>query len=206
MRNGILAIIVLAAAGLLGAQTPQTLPEVRRLYEAGKYRDTVTAVDQAAAAAEDTTPRLVYLKALSEQKLDNDDGARESYRRLADMAHPAWSAIGRSALATMAKDFDEAKTAANEGVEQGGSLPEAYYQRGIVLAFRREFPDAARDFDTATMLDSSFAAAHYYGGLAEYRAKRLDRMAAHFEAFLKLAPNAPERPEVDSIMRTVRGR
>jgi hypothetical protein len=31
-------------------------------------------------------------------------------------------------------------------------------------------------------------------------------MATHFEAFLKLAPNAPERAEVESIMRTVRGR
>ena len=54
--------------------------------------------------------------------------------------------------------------------------------------------------------DPTLAAAQYYGGLAEYRFKRVDRMAAHFEAFLKLAPNAPERPEVESIMRTVRGR
>jgi hypothetical protein len=31
-------------------------------------------------------------------------------------------------------------------------------------------------------------------------------MAIHFDRFLKLAPDAPERPEVMSIMRTVRGR
>jgi len=40
----------------------------------------------------------------------------------------------------------------------------------------------------------------------EYRAGRPDRMANHFEAFLRLAPEAPERPEVIQIMRTVRGR
>jgi hypothetical protein len=39
-----------------------------------------------------------------------------------------------------------------------------------------------------------------------YKAKRIDRMAVYFENFLKLAPNAPEKPAVESIMRTVRGR
>jgi hypothetical protein len=29
-------------------------------------------------------------------------------------------------------------------------------------------------------------------------------MAVHFEQFLKLAPEAPERPEVLSIMRTLK--
>mgnify|MGYP003346377957 CR=1 FL=1 len=47
---------------------------------------------------------------------------------------------------------------------------------------------------------------HYYGGLAHYRANRPDRMAIHFEQFLKAAPEAPERAEVTEIMRTVRGR
>jgi hypothetical protein len=31
-------------------------------------------------------------------------------------------------------------------------------------------------------------------------------MATHFEQFLKLAPEAPERPEVQSIMRTLQKR
>jgi len=42
--------------------------------------------------------------------------------------------------------------------------------------------------------------------LMHYRANRPDRMANHFEQFLKLAPEAPERPEVTQIMKTVRGR
>ncbi len=50
------------------------------------------------------------------------------------------------------------------------------------------------------------AYAHYYGGMMHYRANRVDRMAVHFEQFLKLAPEAPERPEVLSIMRTLQSR
>jgi hypothetical protein len=50
------------------------------------------------------------------------------------------------------------------------------------------------------------AYAHYYAGMAYNKAKRVDLMATHFERFLKLAPAAPERPVVESVMRTVRGR
>jgi hypothetical protein len=50
------------------------------------------------------------------------------------------------------------------------------------------------------------AYAHYNAGMNFYKASRVDRMAVYFENFLKLAPNAPERPAVESIMRTVRGR
>jgi hypothetical protein len=50
------------------------------------------------------------------------------------------------------------------------------------------------------------AYAHYEAGMAYYKAKRVDRMAVYFENFLRLAPNAPERSAVQSIMRTVRGR
>ena len=52
----------------------------------------------------------------------------------------------------------------------------------------------------------AFAAAYYYAGLANYRIKRIDLMTTNFNTFVKLAPSAPERPEVESILRTVRGR
>ena len=113
---------------------------------------------------------------------------------------------GRSALALMDKMLDVALESANQAVEHGDSLPEAHYQRGIVLMSRREYDAASTAFDKATTLDPSFASAHYWGGLADSRAKHTSRMANHFEAFLKLAPNAPERALVESTMRTVRGR
>ena len=50
------------------------------------------------------------------------------------------------------------------------------------------------------------AYAHYHAGMNFYEAKQVAQMAVYFENFLKLAPNAPERPAVESIMRTIRGR
>lgn len=184
----------------------QAVSDVRHLYDAGKFNEVISTVEQARAGADTTALRLQYLAAQSHEKLNDRDGARGIYERLAGGADPAWAAIGRAAIALIDKRMDEALIAADSGVEAGAALPEAHFQRGIVLMTRRDYEEASAAFDKAIQLDATFAAAQYYGGLAEYRIKRVDRMAAHFEAFLKLAPNAPERPEVESIMRTVRGR
>ncbi len=184
----------------------QAVSDVRRLYDAGKFNEVIGAVEQARAGADTTAARVQVLAAQSHEKLNDRDGARGIYQRLADGADPAWAAIGRAAIALIDERMDDALIAANRGAEADASLPEAHFERGIVLMNRREYEEAAAAFDKAVQLDATFAAAQYYGGLAEYRIKRIDRMAVHFEAFLKLAPNAPERPEVESIMRTVRGR
>ena len=70
---------------------------------------------------------------------------------------------------------------------------------------RGRFDEALPLFRRAAELNPSLAYAHYYGGLMHYRAKQPDRMATRFERFLQLAPDAPERPEVLQIMRTIRG-
>ena len=50
------------------------------------------------------------------------------------------------------------------------------------------------------------AAAAGSAGLSYYQIDRTDRMAAAFETFLELAPEAPERGRVESVLRTLRGR
>jgi tetratricopeptide (TPR) repeat protein len=183
----------------------QTVADVRQLYDAGRYQDVVKATDQATVEAERAT-RLQYLTAQSYAKLNDTEGARRAYQRLADSGASPWASIGQSALRLIDKQLDESLESANQAVGAGDSLPEAHYQRGVVLMARREYGDAAAEFTKATQLDPSFAAAHYYAGLANYREKRIDLMTKSFETFVRLAPNAPERPEVESILRTVRGR
>jgi tetratricopeptide (TPR) repeat protein len=184
----------------------QTVADVRQLYDAGKYREVVGALEQATAEA-DKASRLQYLAAQSYDKLNDAEAARRTYQRLADIGgETPWASIGRSAVQLMDNRFDEALGSADQAVRLAASLPEAHYQRGVVLMARKEYGDAVGGFTKAVQLDPAFAAAHYYAGLANYRVKRIDLMTNHFETFIKLAPNAPERPEVESILRTVRGR
>jgi tetratricopeptide (TPR) repeat protein len=118
----------------------------------------------------------------------------------------AWSLVSRSAIALIDGDLDQSLQAADQAV---AAAPDAFfprYQRGLVAAERQDWPGAADAFERASEIDPVFAYAHYYAGLAYSRINRIDRTATHFEAFLKLAPMAPERPAVESIMRTLRGR
>ena len=54
--------------------------------------------------------------------------------------------------------------------------------------------------------DPRFAYGYYNAGLTYDRINRPDLAIARLEMFVRLAPGAPERPEVTSILQTVRGR
>jgi tetratricopeptide (TPR) repeat protein len=197
MLKAIIAITLLAPAAALA----QDANEVRRLFEAGRYQQATEA------ASDNAPPGAIYTVAQSHQRLGRPDAAREAYANLAALPeNDAWHFIGVSGRQLVDGDADGALQAADRAVAISDSLPEAHYQRGLVLARREDWRAAADAFNRASDLNPALAYAHYYGGLMQYRAGRPDRMAIHFEQFLKLAPEAPERPEVTQIMRTIRGR
>ena len=103
-------------------------------------------------------------------------------------------------------NLDDAASAARRAVAADGNSAQARFQLGLVESARNNQQQAADAFAKATELDPQMAYAHYEAGMAFYRAKKVDRMAVYFENFLRLAPNAPERPAVQSIMKTIRGR
>jgi len=190
----VIGLLPLAAA----AQDAATL---QRMFEAGQLREV------AASGTTDAAPAAIYLAGLSHQKLGEREQALAAYGRLAAGAGgPVWQAIGASAQQLLQGQLDAAMQSADAAVAAGGTVPEAHYQRGLVLANRQAWSEAAAAFDRAAQLNPSMAYAHYNAGLAHYRANRTDQMAVRFEQFLKLAPKAPERPEVQQIMRTIRGR
>jgi tetratricopeptide (TPR) repeat protein len=185
--------IMLAVAQSASAQG---LDELRKVYDAGQYQEVV------GAPADD--PRVLFLVARSQQKLSHRDEARQAYEQLAARAeNDPWRDVGRSAVALLAANAGEAVEAANQAVARGDSLPEAHLQQGLALSARQEWPGASAAFEKATELDPSWADAHYYAGLAYSKVKRIDLMAGHFDTFLRLAPQSPQRPEVQSIMRTL---
>ena len=165
-----------------------------------------TALAQVGVSADDS-PAGMYMTAQGHQKQGASDQALELYRRLADLPESdPWRFIGASAQQLLEGQNDAALESAKRAVAMNGDLAEAQFQLGLVHARREEWRDGAAAFDRAAELNPNLAYAHYYGGLMHYRAGRPDRMAIHFEQFLKLAPDAPERPEVLQIMKTIRGR
>ena len=199
MKTRITATLFLAlacAAGQVVSVHGQGLNDVRRLFDSGQYQQVI------AAAAED--PRVTFLRAQSYEKLQQSNEARQVYAQLA--ARPesdAWQGVGRSALALTSSDAAGALEASNQAVARDGALPEAYYQQGMALSANQDFAGAAVAFQKAAELDPNWAYAHYSAGLAYSRVKRIDLTAQHFQTFLRLAPQAPERAQVQSILRTL---
>jgi tetratricopeptide (TPR) repeat protein len=173
----------------------------RKLFEAGQYQPVIDA------AGPEAEPSVVYLAAFAHQKAGAVDQAVATARRLAALPEDSpWHFVGQSLVELLEAQVDVAAESARRAVDMPGAPAEAHYQLGLALARQQKFGEAAAAFDRVIEVDPAYAYAHYYGGLMHYRAKRPDLMAVNFDRFLKLAPDAPERPEVTQIMRTVRGR
>lgn len=173
----------------------------QKLFESGKYQEAIDTVKKRS----DASPEDVYVRALAHRKLNQNDDAKEAFGALAGR-DGAWKEIGNSGTAMIEGNMDNAAAAARKAVDADGNSSEARFQLGLVESARNNQQQAADAFAKAAELNPQMAYAHYEAGMAFYKAKKVDRMAVYFENFLKLAPNAPERPAVQSIMKTIRGR
>lgn len=197
MKKLFAAAFVTFVPALAHAQDPA---QVQKLFESGQYQQIVEATGAEAP------PAVLYTAGQSFQKLGDNGQAIEMFGRLAALPEgDPWRLIGQSAKQLVEDQVDAALETARQAVEAASEAAEAHFQLGLVQAKRQEWAEAAAAFDRAAELNPSLAYAHYYGGLMHYRAKHPDRMANRFERFLQLAPDAPERPEVLQIMRTIRG-
>ena len=200
-RSTGMAITLLVAVLSSSVAGAQDRAAAQRAFEAGQYQQVVDA------AGTGPEPAVLFLGALSAQKLNAADRANAFFDQLVQRpANDAWHFVGLSAKQLLAGDDEAALNSANQATGADANLAEASYVLGLVLFKRQDWGGAAAAFDRASMLQPTFAHAQYYAGLSHYRANRPDLMAARFERFLKLAPDAPERPEVQQIMRTIRGR
>ena len=181
------------------AQPAPAQEDLQKLFDAGRYQE---VVDKTPA---DAPPDAQYRKGLARRKIDQHGEAKEDFGRLS-AGGEAWSAVGESAGLLIDGNLDGALEAARKGVQHGAELAQAHYQLGLVHDARSEPAAAATAFARAAELQPQMAYSHYMAGMSFYKAKRVDKMAVYFENFLKLAPQAPERPAVLSIMKTLRGK
>lgn len=173
----------------------------RQLLEAGKFEEAAGAV---AALGEGASQADYYVAGQSLTRLDRPDQARDTFKKLETSDESAWTFVGRSATAVVDGDFAAARDAAQRAVELDGGLFHAWYQLGIVKSLMGDFNGAASDLERAVEIDGNQAYAHYYAGVAFNKARKIDAMSRHFRAFVSLAPEAPERPQVEAILRTLR--
>ena len=186
---------VLAWSGF--AFAAEQKPEVQRLFQSGSY-------EQAAEAARDGDPASTYIAVQSLLKLNRNDRAVAELTRLRANEQPSWRLIGESGEALVANDAGRAIELARRAIEADAGNPFAHYQLGLGAAKASDWGTAVSGFTRAVDLKPDFAYAHYYAALAYQRQRQLPKTAEHFDAFLRLAPDAPERSAVIAILRTIK--
>jgi uncharacterized protein HemY len=194
--------VVLAGALVFALSWATSAQEVsvQQLIERG-------ALDEAAqrAEAERENPEVTCLVAHAFLRMKDDGRANEAFARLRESGGEDWKAIGESGATLLAGDPGGALAAAERAAAANGDNPYAHYQLGAV-AFRQDnFQRAAEAFERSVQLKPDLAYGHYYAGMAFQRVKEIAKMSEHLEIFLKLAPKAPERAMVSSMLRTLRG-
>ena len=202
MFKHLFAISAFAAAlatPLLAAQD-----SAQKLYERGAYDEAVQRVNTERAAGNDD-PVAAFMAGQALLKLDRGNDARAEFARLTSGNDETWHAIGQSAIALLDNALDEAASEGRKARDLSGESGFAYYQLGLVLIKRGEFDEASQVLDRAAELMPGFAYAHYHAGVAHQRAKRFTKMAEQFQMFLQLAPDAPERRQVQLALNSLRG-
>ena len=190
-----LGVWIVPGAPVISAAAEQK-PEVQRLFQSGSY-------EQVVEAARDGDPASTYLAAQALLKLNNMEGVAAEFARLKGNG-PAWSLVGESGEALAASDAGRAVELARRATETDGENPFAFYQLGLSASKGSDWGGATAAFNRALELKPDLAYAHYYAALAAQRQRQLPTAAQHFEAFLRLAPEAPERQAVQAIMRSLK--
>ena len=191
-------VAVAAALALSGsALAAEQKPEVQRLFQSGSY-------EQAVEAARDGDPASTFIASQALLKLDRSDRAVAEMTRLRASDNAAWRLIAESGEALIADDAGRAADIARRAIEADGDNPFAHYQLGLAAGKANDWGTAVEGFTRAVELKPDFAYAHYYAALAYQRQRQLPKTAQHFDAFLRLAPDAPERGAVIAILRTIK--
>ena len=189
-----------------GATPPATAPgastsSVQALYESGRYQEVVNSVN-----AGERSAQAIWFAAQSSLKLGQRAEAAGQFAQLPQAGgSPAWQVVADLAQALISDDAGEI----DRGREAAGAFPGdpfVQYELGLAHARRSDMAAAAEAFDRVTQADPRFAYGYYNGGLAYSRLNRADLAITRLEMFVRLAPDAPERPEVTSILQTVRSR
>ena len=145
----------------------------------------------------------IYKEGKAQLDAKHYDEAEAEFRQLLAAAESSSKGYEGLALLEIArKNYDKALENAKKAVELNGESAGAHYALGLVRAYRQDFENAAPSLEKALSLDPENANAHYQLALVQYRLKRYDQTIAHCEKFLELTPDAPEAPQVKSLLRT----
>lgn len=102
------------------------------------------------------------------------------------------------------KKYGEVETPANAALGAAPAHAVAAAALGEALVSLNRLDDAVARLTTVLNADNNVAYAHYWRGQAYSKKKQTDKMISDFEAFVRLAPDAPEAASVKQLLSALR--
>lgn len=115
---------------------------------------------------------------------------------------PEASAYLAGSLAKQRK-YADAEAPAKAALEANGTHEIAVAALGASLVGQGKFDEAVTRLSSAITARADLAYAYYWRAQAFQQQKKADRMVADYEAFLRLAPRAPEAATVQQFLSTL---
>ena len=200
----IAVLSLLALSQLLPLIAEDKLSQAIELYESKKYRDAETTLREV-LVEDSSNSRARHTLGLVLLELDNAGEAAAELQKAVELG-PATDKlqVDLARANVKLKEWDKAEAALKAAEEIKSDNPDIPYYRGMVAAAHKDYAASAANFEKAIELNPNNAYAHYYAGLAYNALKRSDKTVQHLDAFLRLAPNAPEAKKVQSVLRSFR--
>jgi tetratricopeptide (TPR) repeat protein len=195
---------LLALSQLIPLIAEDKLSQAIELYESKKYRDAETLLREV-LVEDSSNSRARHTLGVVLLELDNAGEAAAELQKAVEIG-PATDKlqVDMARACVKLKEWDKAETALKAAEEIKSDNPDVPYYRGMVAAARKDYAASAANFEKAIELNPNNAYAHYYAGLAYNALKRSDKTVQHLDAFLRLAPDAPEAKKVQSVLRSFR--
>jgi tetratricopeptide (TPR) repeat protein len=102
------------------------------------------------------------------------------------------------------KKFADAEAPAKAALAEQPAHEVAAGALGESLVGQKKYDEAVERMNTALKAKGDLAYAYYWRGQAYYNKRQADKMVSDFEAFLRLAPKAPEAATVQQLLAGLR--
>lgn len=102
------------------------------------------------------------------------------------------------------KKYAEAEPPAKAALQANATNEVAVAALGESLVGQKKYDEAINSLSAALAKKNSLAYAYFWRGQAYDKKKQAARMVADFQAFLRLAPRAPEAPTVQALLAALR--
>lgn len=173
-----------------------------QLYQARTY-DKAAETLRGVLVSWPSSSQAHYYLGLSLLEMDRPAEAEAELQKALSLAPPVDQVkVSLARVYLKQNRIDAARPLLDQAEMANPQNSDVFVYRGVISIANKDYVGATKALDRALELNPNNAYGHYYNGVAYANIKRTDKMIAHFETFLRLAPNAPEAEKVRAVLKT----